>query len=234
VEDAVPSTQVIADTRFDPAQNKLGEAKMGTREGWWPFLIMSMCVYAFLPRFILWVVSKLGCSKLLRESFLHYPGADLVLVRMSSPVVKTQAESITESPAAAERAPEVTLNRRLVLLNWADALATEEIPRFEEFRPVPAQNVATVGLQSLERDLGSIEKLKARDIDKLLVAVKAWEPPIADLADFLAEFSEESQCVFMLLPLPGRSVTEDNLAEWRAFARKLLFSVVDVQPLNRS
>ena len=231
---AVPSAQLIADTRFHPALVDLSEARIETMRGWWPFLIMSMAVYALVPRLMLWMASKLGCARLLRESFLHYPGADMVLVRMSSPVVKTQADSEGSPAATPVKTSPVRLNHRLILLNWASALATGELYQYEALRCVPEQNVVTVGLESLERDLELIKELKTADVEKILVAVKAWEPPIADLADFLAEFSHDSQCVLMLSPLTGRSVTEDNLAQWRVFTRQLPFAVVDVQALKRA
>lgn len=233
-EFAVPSAQVVADTRFHPALVDLSQARIESMRGWWPFLIMSMVVYAFIPRLILWVASKIGCARLLRASFLQYPGADLVLVRMSSPLVKTQADSPGTVSAIPVATNHVSLNKRLILLNWASALATEDLLQYEAFRPVPEQNVVTVGLQSLERDLELVEDLKTRDVEKILVAVKAWESPIADLADFLAEFSHDSQCVLILVPLPGRSISEDNMAQWRVFTRQLPFAVVDVQALNRA
>ena len=54
-----------------------------------------------------------------------------------------------------------------------------------------------------------------------LVAVRAWEPPMADLADVLSRVQGVAHCSLCLVPLPGKEVTEHSEEEWSAFAREL-------------
>ncbi|RLA52248.1 MAG: hypothetical protein DRQ65_07145, partial [Gammaproteobacteria bacterium] len=76
------------------------------------------------------------------------------------------------------------------------------------------------------------KKIAGSGIDQLLVVVKSWEPPLADLADFLAQFNHVSRCTVYPLALPGRPVTEEKMEDWRNFSRTLPFSVVDVRALE--
>jgi len=64
--------------------------------------------------------------------------------------------------------------------------------------------------------------------------VKSWEPPMADLADFLDNFASVPRCTLFLIPLPHKSVSTTRLGDWQLFARALAFSVVDVQALERT
>ena len=229
---ATLSPQVIADTRFHPAFTDLGQADIASLRGWWPFLIMAMCSYALLPRLLLWGLSGLFYTRLMRRSFARYPGAEPVLARMTRPVVKTQA---LEPEDVTPRAPgsAVAQDEGLVLLNWAGALAASDLHRFEEISAVPPANVVAGGLGSLADDELGAASINRQRPERLLVAVKAWEPPMADLRDFLGELQRVTHCTLCLVPLPGKSVVEHNLQEWRDFSRELPFAVTDTQALSR-
>jgi hypothetical protein len=222
---ATVDAQVIADTRFHPALTELGRADIERMRGWWPFLFMSLACYALLPRVILWMVSRFYFRRFITASFVAYPRSDLVLARMRSPIVETQG-------AVSDRNKNPQTDGRLFLLNWAQALVTDEVHDFEEFAAVPEGNVVSVGVGSLAEDMKQAKKVADSGIDQLLVVVKSWEPPLADLADFLAQFKHVSRCTVYPLSLPGRPVSEEKMEDWRNFSRALQFSVVDVRALE--
>ena len=98
---------------------------------------------------------------------------------------------------------------------------------------MPPANVVAGGLGSLADDELGAASINRQRPERLLVAVKAWEPPMADLRDFLGELQSVSHCTLCLVPLPGKSVVEHNLQEWRDFSRELPFAVIDTQALSR-
>ena len=220
---ATMDPQVIADSRYHPALTRLSHADIERMRGWWPFLFMSLACYALLPRVLLWVVSRFYFTRFIKASFTGYPRADLVLARMRAPIVETQGEVGSGSTPH---------NVRLFLLDWAQALGDHDVHRFEAFAAVPPGNVISAGIGSLAGDIEQAAKAAGAPIDQLLVAVKSWEPPLAELADFLAEFSRVGSCIVYPLAIPGRSITEDKMEDWRNFARTLPFPVVDVRALE--
>ena len=229
---ATVSPQIIVDSRYHPALTDLSQANIASMRGWWPFLIMALLSYALLPRIFLWVLSKFFYLRLIRSSFARYPGAEAILARMKSPVVKTQALE-PEVLSGQSHDVAVQLDEGLVLLIWAGALDPGGHGSFEGLRAVPPGNVLTAGLGSLAEDGQCVDKLNQYAPERLLVAVKAWEPPMADFSDFLCRLDKVTQCTLCLVPLPQRAVAEQNLQEWRTFCRELPFAVVDIQALER-
>ncbi len=233
--EATVDPQVIVDSRYHPALTELSRADIERMRGWWPFLFMSLVCYALLPRVLLWIASRFYFSKCIAAAFTAYPGTDLVLSRMKSPMVETRGEVVSgtaASPGGGERWPLARPDARLFLVNWAQALGADEIQNFEELAAVPAANIVCAGIGSLARDMEQAKKASNGAIDRLLVVVRSWEPPLAELADFLAQFSHVSRCTLYALALPGRPVTEEKLEDWRIFSRTLPFSVVDVLALE--
>ena len=220
---ATVDAQVIADSRFHPALTELGRADIESMRGWWPFLFMSLACYALLPRVILWLISRFYFRRFIKASFIAYPRSDLVLARMKSPIVETQG-------AAGDR--NTKPDGRLFLLNWAQALAADQVHDFDEFAAVPEENIVSVGVGSLAEDMKQAKQVAGSSIDQLLVVVKSWEPPLADLADFLAQFHHVNRCTVYPLALPGRPLAEEKMEDWRNFSRTLSFSVVDVRALE--
>ena len=242
---ATVDAQLIAGSRFHPALTELSKAEIEEMRGWWPFLFMTLVCYALLPRVLLWLASRFYFGRFIKASFSTYPCSDLVLSRMNSPVVETQAATASQntSPGAGPQRAKVKPaqpDARLFLVNWAGALGANNVLDFEEFAAVPAGNVIAVGVGSLADDIelattasGKVSgKVSSNAIGRLLVVVKSWEPPMADLADFLTHFGHVSHCTVYPLALPGRPVTEAKMADWGNFSRTLPFSVVDVRELE--
>lgn len=225
---ATVSPEVIADTRYHPSQLDLGQINDDSRRGWWSFLLMSMAVYALLPRLLLWLASRWAFAREVKGAFVGFPGAAAVLSRMRSPVVSTRA---VEPEALAEAHAPPGIDETLMLLNWAGALDERLSRQFEPLLPVPPANIVSAGLGTVEEDSAGVARINAYRPESLLVAVKAWEPPMADLADMLAGLGGIPRCTLCLVPLPGREVSEHSVEEWQAFSRSLAFPVVEVQAL---
>ncbi|KAA1192552.1 DUF2868 domain-containing protein [Pseudohalioglobus sediminis] len=223
---AVVPAEVVTDTRYHAAQLDFSAISAASRRGWWPFLLMCLATYALLPRLLLWLLSRYLYRRELLRSFVNYPGAAAALARMRSPVVKTQAaesEHVDVQPYAD------VYDDSALLLDWADALAGGGVLPEQLARP---QNHLRAGCGSPAEDVDCVEAINRRQPDLLLVAVKSWEPPMADLADVLADVRGVSRCRLLLVPLKGREVSEQGQRDWKAFAVELPFAMSDAQPLE--
>jgi hypothetical protein len=228
---ATVSGDLIFASRFHPAVSALSPANIEAMRGWWPFLIMSMVSYALLPRLVLWLLSKYFYGRQMRAAFTGLPGSERVLARMSTPLVQTQGED--DSPGWAHPgAGAVETDPDLLLLNWAGALTPKDAGRFEAFAAVAEVNIVNAGLGSLPQELERLAPKFAGPARHLYVAVKSWEPPMADLADFLAAFNSVPRCTLFLVPLAHKPISATRLGDWQVFARSLGFPVVDVQALE--
>ncbi|MEH6585784.1 MAG: DUF2868 domain-containing protein [Halioglobus sp.] len=219
---AMVSPEVIADTRYHAAQFDLSQMSADSRRGWWPFLFMCLAVYALLPRLLLWFASRRAYRKEVRRALLAVPGASGVLARMRAPVVTTRA---IDSDHVDVETPTMICEEGAVLLDWAGAMDQASVE-------IKVQHKLRAGLGSPADDLDSIELINRLQPVQLLVAVKAWEPPMADLADVLAEINGVSRCSLQLVSLAGREMGESSFRDWQKFARQLPFVTTEVVPLG--
>lgn len=228
---ATVSADLIFASRYHPAITSLSPVNIEDMRGWWPFLIMCVASYALLPRLVLWLLSRFFYSRQMRTALTGLPGSARILARMNTPLVQTQGEGGIERPPESVRIISKP-DQRLLLLNWANALTTDTLHRFEVFNTVAQENIIKAGLGSLPAELAGLEDKLGPPAQHLLVAVKSWEPPLADLADVLANFTRLRSCSLCLVPLPRKPVSANQLADWQVFARALAFDVVDVQVLE--
>lgn len=219
---ALVSPEIIADTRYHAAQFDLSQMSADSRRGWWPFLFMCLAMYSLLPRLLLWFASRRAYRREIRRAFLAVPGASGVLARMRTPVVTTRA---IDADHIDVETPTMICEEGAVLLDWAGAMAQADVE-------IKVHQQLCAGLGSPADDLDSIELINRLQPAQLLVAVKAWEPPMADLADVLAEITGVSRCSLQLVSLKGRELGESNFRDWQKFARELPFASTEVVPLG--
>ena len=227
---ATVSDELVFASRFHPALTTLSPADINAMRGWWPFLIMSMVSYALLPRLLLWLCSRLFFTRQIRAAFAAMPGSERVLARMKAPVVTTQGPGRGSHPGV-DRS-DTAIDPGLLLLNWANALSPQQIAGCVPFAAVAPANIVHAGLGPLPLEMERLANIFSRPLERLYVVAKSWEPPMADLADMLAEFAAVPRCTLFLAPLPNRPVSAAKLADWQVFARGLAFAVVDVQVLE--
>jgi hypothetical protein len=228
---------VVANSRFHPATVVLDSDDIESMRGWWPFLWACLLVYALLPRLLLWVLSRLFFRRLLVRSFLHYPGAELVLARMQAPLVSTRGSAAAAAAGAPDLEPAplaiAAADTSLLVLDYGGALGSGGPADFEELMTVPSTQVVLVGSATLQNDLDRLTDLPVAASERLLLVVKGWEPPLAELRDLLEPLAGVPRCTVLLAPLPGRPIPHRKVEDWRSFARSLPFASVDVQLLNR-
>ena len=232
VPSAMVSGEAIEISRHQQGVTRLGTAEIEITRQWWPFLIMSMSVYALLPRVVLWGASKYYYRRTMRSSFVDYPGSERVLARMKSPIVTTQA-STPDSNEFSEVGEVGELGPEVVLVDWSGALEASNGDQFIEIKGVPIERTIEAGLGSLSDDAAQGQRINGMKPRRLVVVVKAWEPPMADLRDFIASLAGISRCSIYLMPLANKPITNESFEDWRKFSREIALDVVDVFALRR-
>jgi hypothetical protein len=193
--EARPSLELVETTRFfriaggpDPA------VPLETYGGWWPFLVMAMVVYGLLPRAIFFAVARGQLQRALRRAFLEAPGSARALDRLDSPLLETTGDhDDSEAGSAAGPTREadcVHLPSRAVVVSWAEACAaTGAVP----LRCAPVASFDAGGPRSPAEDTEVARRAAATAVESgvpIVLAVRGFEPPLAEVFDFLRELRD--------------------------------------------
>ncbi len=204
--------------------------------GWWPFLVMAIATYAWLPRALTAWAIRLWLSRATATAMDLTPGVDQLLDRLRTPFVDGRAplEGDVEGGGAgldARGTPLVDLaswwrarveeGTTPCLIRWAGAgRGANEEPWSRILRASPEDPSGDPpevgdagGRQSLEADAELVRAL-GRAGGAVLILVRGYEPPLLDFLDFLddmrAELGPERGIAVALLG--GR---EAEVAAWR-------------------
>lgn len=191
VPDAQPGLGLIQESRYyriaaGPASPEEA-ARLG---GWWRFVILALLIYGLLPRLLALLVARHRLRGSVRAAIAETPGLTTVLRRLHRAAVHTSAmeaeppgtaDMMNPSPAADSPAglPEISH-----VINWA-AVPVDDADLSARFGGAKVH--AAGGGAALEADNALAARLAAElpDGAGLAIAVKAWEPPLLDFADFI-------------------------------------------------
>jgi hypothetical protein len=207
---ARPSLELVEATRFfriaggpDPA------VPLETYGGWWPFLVMTLAVYGLLPRAIFFAVARGRLQRALRRAFLEAPGSARALDRLDSPLLETTADhEANEAGDAAgppREAADVPLPARAVVVSWAEARAATGAA---ELACTPVASFDAGGPCSPAQDTEVASRAAATAAESgapIVLAVRGFEPPLAEVFDFLRELRNAvgSGHAVLVAPLGG-------------------------------
>lgn len=198
--EAVPSLDLVETTRhFRVAPNAphvhfIDPLAYGD---WWPFLVMSLVVYALLPRALAALVAERRLGVECARSIAEAPGLDRLVERLLAPPIETRAT-----------AEEGEVGRAAVgLVEEVDGPAWLEAETAGGFAIAWAEAIDDAGWSALAgdaasfrlRDAGGRRPLSAdaeriaevaAGAGRVAVCVRAYEPPMLEILDFLADLRE--------------------------------------------
>ena len=221
--EATPSLELVRDTRFFRLDGTGADIE-GVRWGaWWPFVAMAWLTWTVLPRLLLLVVATLDLRRRSRRALRHHPGYNALLWRMETPAVETGSDTRDSGQLPGEAASEtVAVPDTPLVVCWAGAPSRGVLSD-------PSQVALRAGgNQSLQADrdtLATVAERRTPADRQLLVLTRSWEPPTAELADFLEE--ARAHCpdlTLILLPVaqePSQPPAPALLAQWLRFAERL-------------
>jgi hypothetical protein len=171
---------------------------------WWRYVLAAQVCYSLLPRTLLLVLAGYVLRR--RGDRDLQPGISGDRIR-PKPMSQPLAELAGEAPRGGQ------------LLDWAGL--PEHIAQTVNSRYQPRSGIQSVKPDTIYADLDAA----GADV-ATVVLVKAWEPPLAELADFLKTIPGAAGRNRLLLPLDWnrdklQAVNSSHLQEWRRFAATL-------------
>lgn len=191
--EAVPSIELVEHTRFFRIASRPAPGVAPEVYGlWWRFVVAALAVYGLLPRLAFFVFVRTRLRRGLVRAVLDAPGARRVLQRMQDPLVETMgADAATGDGAplgvgaAARREDGAGWPDAPVVIVWAEAI--EPGPDASAASPAP---IAAGGRLTPQDDRAAAEHAAslAVELDRpVALVVRAYEPPMLEIVDFLAE-----------------------------------------------
>ncbi len=221
VESASVNAELIKTTRIQSLQTQFDSSQVSAMRQWWPFLFASLLVYGLLPRLVLFIGFNFLLKRGVQQAFINYPGAALVLNRLSAPRVNTydhnssEEKSLVTSNTDSGQAP---ARSRFTLINWAKTLTEKNTVDFGSLG-LDIDSQITAGID-LSEDKNIIANLNRQAAQAILIAVKSWEPPLAELNDFLDSLNQNIEVYLLLVPLADRSISDNEWTDWQHFAKQ--------------
>lgn len=228
---AVPSAALVEQSQFfrldagAAAANGVAHA-LGA---WWPFTVLAIVTYGLVPRLLLLVLAAARLRAASCALLLDDPRVTALLDRMAAPKIETAAAE-HEAPPTANVGPLAVPDRPITggaeAVIWESSLSVDAARDYaRRHLGLDVRGVAEAGGgRELAADRAALERLAAQPTPTLVVFTPAWEPPLLELLDFLAELRRRigaaSSIVVAPVPDGPRSVTDVERATWtRAIAR---------------
>lgn len=240
---AVPDLALVEATRFFRAGASPDGADPGLWGQWWPFVMMVWLVYVVLPRLAGLALAQIQLHVRTEKALANHPGMVALQYRMETPTVDTGNDhhDAADSPDEQTAAQLQPLPDSQVLIYWAGA-NDRELPDSLSAGHLLTESAG--GQRSLEEDQQTIDRcadlLGKQARPAVTLVTRAWEPPIAELADFITQARDHwpKKTRVALLPLasdPTQMTSPAQLGQWLRFCERLNDSQVCVsQPDLRS
>lgn len=226
--EAVPDLELVQATRYFRGEGGIAVDPVRSAQ-WWRFLLACMASYALAPRLVLLGVAALRQRAALRRVFAELPGAAELRERLDTRWVSTAADA-PEGPAPSggprAPAPRVPVPARVRAVRWSGVpVADERVAEIASGLGAELAGLHEGGAGSGVSDAELAAEL-ARAGDAPLVLVKAWEPPLLELLDWLAELRQALGAATPILVLPLGADAQGRLApargpDARIWARRL-------------
>jgi hypothetical protein len=229
VPPAVPSAELVEQSQFFRLEGSAVAASAPRALGaWWPFTILALVTYGLVPRLALLALAAARLRAATMRLLLDDPGVTALLDRMASPEIQTSAAEHDITPPIEIGVPptaprSITGSARALI--WEGSLPAEAARAYARSHfGLEVTNVTEAGGGELTADRAALERLAADTALPLLVFTPAWEPPLLELLDFLAEIRRHigSGVSIVVAPVPDgpRAVSDVERATWtRAVAR---------------
>jgi len=202
---AQPSLEMLSQTQDFRLQGSPNDANYVGQ--WWRFLLAAQLCYSLSPRTLLWLIAK---NRLIRKTkTLSTELNQNVAAEKPISEIDKLAESVTEMPVD---------SILFDLAHTPDSLLSDIGERLQ---------VATIHRTPV--DLHSqLQRVDYANSPALVVLVRSWEPPLAELADSLREeLTAEQQSNLFIAPIDWVSASQKNerlvepqvahTQEWRRF-----------------
>jgi hypothetical protein len=170
---------------------------------WWKYILAAQLAYNLLPRSLMLLIARQKYRAHLRQGHQRVP--DLPPRRVADGADENSLADLTRS-----------VSRPYTLLDWARVSP-------DCYAQIQTQIGDAAGIHRID-PLGEPAALPSPVNHSLVVVVKSWEPPLAELADRLSELGARADKLILPLDWSDGGLRQPSLAhldEWRRFAATL-------------
>lgn len=226
---AVPSAELIEQSQFFRFEGgaRTTAAAPGALGAWWPFTVAALVTYGLLPRLALLSLAAARLRAATAALLLDDPRVSALLDRMGAPAIESAAGAHEAAPAdsadAAVPLPPVAGSASALI--WEGSASPDRARDYARRRlGIEIRALVEAGVGPPAADRAALERLAAEEPATVLVLTPAWEPPLLELVDTLAELralvGKAASIVVVPVPDGERAVTEVERATWqRAIGR---------------
>ena len=216
--DAVPSAALVESSRFFRLASASTSAISAEKlTGWWPFLLAAIMVYGLAPRCVLLTIALIRLRVATVHLLLDDPQVKALSDRMSTAEVALGAQDL-EAPAQSAGIVAASLPAgapsRAAAVVWSGAIAKDSATDWSlrNLDKEITQQVEAGGGRELQDDNGAIRTIAEGKPRAVLVFVRAWEAPLLDLQDFLANLRAAlgPACSIVVVPIGAAGTTADE------------------------
>ncbi len=224
---AVPSLELVSESRFFRLSGEPAGTAAERWGDWWPFVAMAWLTYVVLPRALLLVIAGLHLRWRIRRLLRQHPGVVALQYRMETPALE-----VGTGAADSHHQPELQQGQALAawpgechaLVRWAGAGEPEQARPLLISDGAPLEEAGgALPLAADQEVMARVARALPEDSARVLVLTRAWEPPTAELADFLQDARRHwpERVAILLVPVLAE-LTEPppahQLAQWQRFA----------------
>ena len=249
---AIPTEQLVESSRYYRLEGALKDnfAPAEVLGTWWLYLLVGIVIYGLLPRLVTLLISGSLYDRVIHNTIGASPGAHQVVLRLASPLVRTQSmedEIRTNDNIAkpALRARQYAYPLPSVMIEWA---ATSEL---NPARPPTTSNrqswlnigdkaLADIGIspvsyfsaggyQSIDQDQQLVAHIVELKPQGVTILVKGWESPTLEFVDFVDDLGQKlvdkTTLIVLLASVDQVPISNTQIQSWESmFDQNAAFS----------
>jgi len=215
-QDAQPSLEMISNSQDNRLISEVLNRASALSNNWWQFVLATQIFYAFLMRFVVVILLQINFKfRQIKNSSMELnneKNSEVKLSKLHLSKLKNKDDNLSKEQLAELSMKDITLD--YAVNNWANIslLLLNKITERLSGSNINTINAGPGGTES--------ERLIAeRWRETQLIVVKSWEPPLAELSDFM----ENSIGYILPLDIKNEIIVEAkafHLQEWLRFVEK--------------
>ena len=177
--EAVPTNQLIEQSRFFRLENGVRELSAETLTGWWKFIAMCLLVYGIGFRILAVWFANINFKKATREMLMQHSEVTALLDRFNvSPSMQEEAQIVRAKNHAVQNPESFDFQSADIVIRWNHANIFGNNIQHENVIEVASEDVL-----QLENEL--FKELDKKNIKHIHIISKAWEPPLLEFHDLI-------------------------------------------------
>jgi len=222
--EAVPSQQLIEDSRFFRLENGVSELSATTLTGWWKFIAMCLLVYGVGFRLLAGMVANRKYNKSIESLLMQHSEIEALLDRFNvENNTKNAAPVVSAKQSAVNHSNQLVLKTADLMISWNDVLPQERVKEYANCIEITSEDILNLRGKLLE-------KFSKNRVNTIHVITKSWEPPLLEFHDLILSLREiyGSETTISIQPISATQTNPESVDVeiWRHSLEKLQDSKV--------